>query len=154
MDLVQAETSEQIETARELFREYQEWLGISLCFQNFDDEVANLPGDYRMPNGRLLIAIKDGDVVGCIALRKLTDDACEMKRLFLRPQFRGEGLGREMVQRIIDEAREIGYERMRLDTLPRWMDQAIALYEQFGFRDIPPYYDNPVAGARFMELIL
>ncbi len=154
MDLVQAETSEQIETARELFREYQEWLGISLCFQNFDDEVANLPGDYRMPNGRLLIAIKDGDVVGCIALRKLTDDACEMKRLFLRPQFRGQGLGREMVQRIIDEAREIGYERMRLDTLPRWMDQAIALYEQFGFRDIPPYYDNPVAGARFMELIL
>ena len=154
MDLVQAETSEQIETARELFREYQEWLGISLCFQNFDDEVANLPADYRMPNGRLLIAIKDGDVVGCIALRKLTDDACEMKRLFLRPQFRGEGLGREMVQRIIDEAREIGYERMRLDTLPRWMDQAIALYEQFGFRDIPPYYDNPVAGARFMELIL
>jgi len=154
MDLVQAETSEQIETARELFREYQEWLGISLCFQNFDDEVANLPADYRMPNGRLLIAIKDGDVVGCIALRKLTDDACEMKRLFLRPQFRGQGLGREMVQRIIDEAREIGYERMRLDTLPRWMDQAIALYEQFGFRDIPPYYDNPVAGARFMELIL
>jgi len=154
MDLVQAKTSEQIETARELFREYQEWLGISLCFQNFDDEVANLPADYRMPNGRLLIAIKDGDVVGCIALRKLTDDACEMKRLFLRPQFRGEGLGREMVQRIIDEAREIGYERMRLDTLPRWMDQAIALYEQFGFRDIPPYYDNPVAGARFMELIL
>jgi len=154
MDLVQAETSEQIETARELFREYQEWLGISLCFQNFDDEVANLPADYRMPNGRLLIAIKDSDVVGCIALRKLTDDACEMKRLFLRPQFRGQGLGREMVQRIIDEAREIGYERMRLDTLPRWMDQAIALYEQFGFRDIPPYYDNPVAGARFMELIL
>ena len=154
MDLVQAETSEQTETARELFREYQEWLGISLCFQNFDDEVANLPGDYRMPNGRLLIAIKDGDVVGCIALRKLTDDACEMKRLFLRPQFRGQGLGREMVQRIIDEAREIGYERMRLDTLPRWMDKAIALYEQFGFRDIPPYYDNPVAGARFMELIL
>jgi len=154
MELVQAETGEQVQTARDLFREYQQWLGISLCFQNFDDEVANLPGDYQMPSGRLLLAITDGKTAGCIALRKLTEDTCEMKRLYLRTEFRGQGLGRLMVERIIAEAREIGYARMRLDTLAGWMDKAIKLYEQFGFRDIGPYYDNPVRDARFMELIL
>ena len=154
MDLIQAETSQQIHTARELFREYEAWVGISLCFQSFEFEVANLPGDYRMPSGRLLLASEEDQTAGCIALRKLTDDTCEMKRLYLRPQYRGRGLGHAMVERIIVDGRFIGYRRMRLDTLPGRMDKAIALYEQFGFRDIPPYYDNPVAGARFMELIL
>jgi len=154
MELIQAQTNEQIQTARELFKEYESWLGISLCFQNFDNEVANLPGDYQMPSGRLLLAIKDKETAGCVALRKLTDDTCEMKRLYLRPQFRGQGLGRVMVERIISEGRVIGYERMRLDTLSGHMDKAIALYRSFGFREIAPYYTNPVEGATFMELIL
>jgi putative acetyltransferase len=154
MKLVQAQESEDIQSARELFREYKAWLGIGLCFQNFEAEVANLPGDYRPPTGRLLLATKDEEIAGCIALRKLSDDSCEMKRLFLRPKFRGQGLGRTLVERIVDEARSIGYRRMRLDTLPGRMDTAIALYRSLGFREIPPYYNNPVQGATFMELVL
>jgi len=154
MKFVQAQSPEEIEIARGLFREYAAGLKIDLCFQNFDQEVDGLPGNYAPPLGRLLLAIKDERVAGCIALRSLKDGACEMKRLYVRPEFRGQGLGKKLVTTLIDVAREIGYERMLLDTLPGEMDEAIALYRSRGFREIVPYYNNPVAGALFMELWL
>ncbi len=152
--LIQATTAKEIETARELFKEYEAWIGISLCFQNFDQEVANLPGDYAPPTGRLFLASELDTIVGCIALRSIKENICEMKRLYVRPEFRGHGFGRSLAESIITAAREIGYSRMRLDTLPGRMDRAIALYEQLGFKDIPAYYNNPVQGAKFMELPL
>jgi len=154
MNLIQAETSEQIEQARELFKEYEASLGINLCFQNFEKELANLPGDYVPPSGRLLLAVAGKTVAGCIALRKIGEGVCEMKRLFVRSDFRGKGLGRQLVETIVRAAKEIGYERMRLDTLPGKMDEAIALYRSLGFKEIEPYYGNPVPGAKFMELEL
>ena len=143
-----------IADTRQLFREYSAWLEIDLCFQNFEQELAQLPGDYEEPEGRLLLAFHEAKLAGCIALRKLDESTCEMKRLFVRGTFRGQGIGRNLIEMIIREAREIGYERMRLDTLPPKMNDAIALYQSFGFKDIPPYYDNPVPGAKFMELEL
>jgi len=113
-----------------------------------------LPGDYAAPDGRLLLAEENGELAGCIALRKLGGASCEIKRLFLRPAFRGQGLGRVLVESIIDEARKLGYTYMRLDTIPGPMDKAIALYRSMGFVEIAPYYENPVAGAKFMELDL
>jgi ribosomal protein S18 acetylase RimI-like enzyme len=154
MNLIQAATEAEIQMARELFEEYAVGIGISLCFQNFDQELAGLPGKYAAPDGRLLLAYSDDRLAGCIALRKLDSISCEMKRLFLRNDFRGQGLGRALVQAIIDEAKGIGYERIRLDTLPGRMDSAISLYRRFGFQEIAPYYDNPVEGALFMELAL
>src|SRR6476646_1859833 len=154
MNLIQATTKADIQMARELFEEYAVGIGISLCFQNFDQELAGLPGKYAAPEGRLLLAYSDDRLAGCIALRKLNSTSCEMKRLFLRNDFRGRGLGSALVQAIIDEAKGIGYKRMRLDTLPGRMDSAISLYRSFGFQEIAPYYDNPVEGALFMELIL
>ena len=154
MRTVQAETPEQIEVARKLFEEYAAWVEISLCFQNFDQELAGLPGDYTPPSGRLLLAYEEDQLAGCIALRELENGACEMKRLYLRPSFRGKGLGRELAEKIIDEARRIGYKRMCLDTLPGRMDQALSLYRSLGFKEISPYYVNPVEGATFMELLL
>jgi GNAT superfamily N-acetyltransferase len=145
---------EHIDQARVLFREYQAAIGLDLCFQNFDTEVANLPGVYAPPEGRLLFAYDDGVLCGCIGLRQLDVETCEMKRLFVRPQFRGTGAGRLLTDRIIAEARAAGYKRMRLDTLPGIMDRAIALYRELGFTDIPAYYYNPVEGALFMELDL
>src|SRR5436190_15168206 len=151
LTFVHAQTVDEIAAAHRLFEEYAESLGFSLCFQDFDQELADLPGKYSAPGGRLLLAYVDKHLAGCIALRKHDSDTCEMKRLFLRPGFRGMGLGKALVVKIIDEARSIGYKRMCLDTIPGKMDSAIALYEAFGFRDISPYYDNPVAGARFMQ---
>ncbi len=165
-NFTQAQSPEEIEIARELFREYAAGLNIDLCFQNFDQEVADLPGNYAPPAGRLLLAVEGERIAGCIALRPLgvvcqTPDRkggrvtdCEMKRLYIRPEFRGQGLGKKLVMTLLDAAREIGYERMLLDTLPGKMDEAIALYRSFGFREIAPYYNNPVAGALFMELHL
>jgi putative acetyltransferase len=151
---VQAQSPEEIEIARGLFQEYAAGLNIDLCFQNFDQEVNDLPGNYAPPLGRLLLAIEGEQIAGCIALRSLNDGACEMKRLYVRPEFRGHGLGKKLVTTLIDAAREIGYERMLLDTLPGKMDEAIALYRSFGFREVAPYYHSPVEGALFMELSL
>ncbi|HET6646541.1 MAG TPA: GNAT family N-acetyltransferase [Pyrinomonadaceae bacterium] len=155
MNLVQVQTPEDVESARELFTEYSAWLGINLCFQNFEKEVAELPGDYVPPAGRLFLAIEGDQVAGCVALRRLGNDGlCEMKRLYVRPEFRGRGLGRELTRAVINAAHEVGYDRMRLDTLPGKMDRAIAMYRSLGFQEIDAYYDNPVAGATFMELSL
>ena len=153
-EIIRAHSPDYIELVRELFKEYEDSLGINLCFQNFEKELAELPGDYAPPQGRLLLAMDDDRVAGCIALRKIGDGICEMKRLFVRAEFRGKGLGRKLVEAIISEARKIGYERMRLDTLPGKMDEAIALYRSLGFTEIEPYYQNPVPGAKFMELEL
>ena len=159
LSLIQAQTPGQIAQARELFLEYAQSLGFSLCFQNFDDELAGLPGDYAPPAGRLLLAEYEGQLAGCVALHKLTlsnenANICEMKRLYLRPQFRGKGLGRALADRIIAEARQIGYQRMRLDTVGPVMKDAVAMYRKIGFREIPPYRTNPMPGTLYMELLL
>jgi ribosomal protein S18 acetylase RimI-like enzyme len=154
MNLIQATAAGELAVARDLFQEYATSLNIDLCFQDFADEVAGLPGKYAAPAGRLLLALIEDQVAGCIALRPLNDGACEMKRLYLRPAFRGLGLGRKLVSAIIEAGREIGYERMRLDTLPGRMDQAIALYLSLGFKEIEPYYDNPLPGTLYLELLL
>jgi ribosomal protein S18 acetylase RimI-like enzyme len=151
MELAQAETPEQMEEVRGLLREYEASLGVSLCFQGFERELAALPGEYAPPAGRLLLALEAGQAVGCVALRKLDEESCEMKRLYLRPEFRGKGAGRWLALVIIGEARKCGYKTMRLDTLPS-MREAIALYESLGFKRIEPYCRNPVPGAVFMEL--
>ena len=152
--LSQAESPGQIAQARELFLEYAQSLGFSLCFQNFDKELADLPGDYAPPDGRLLLAEYDGQLAGCVALHKLAPGICEMKRLYLRPAFRGKGLGRVLTDRIIAEARQIGYQRMRLDTVEPVMKDAVAMYRKIGFREIAPYCKNPIPGALYMELQL
>ncbi|MEO7970327.1 MAG: GNAT family N-acetyltransferase [bacterium] len=154
MRIRQASTEPDIQRAHELFEEYASWIEISLCFQNFDKELAGLPGDYAPPSGRLFLAIDGYKVMGCVALRKIGDGVGEMKRLYVRPEFRGRGLGRTLTEKLIAEAKQIGYARLRLDTLPGKMDQAIAMYRSFGFQEIAPYYKNPVAGATFMELVL
>jgi len=150
----QAESAAEIAQVRELFLEYAQSLGFSLCFQNFDKELANLPGDYAPPDGRLLLAEFEGQVAGCVALHKLEGGICEMKRLYLRSQFRGKRLGRAIADRIIAEAREIGYQRMRLDTVEPVMKDAVAMYRRIGFREITPYRKNPIAGALYMEFLL
>ena len=154
LSLAQAESPAQIAQARELFLEYAQSLGFSLCFQNFDKELAGLPGDYQPPNGRLLLAEHEGQLAGCVALHRLESDVCEMKRLYLRPQFRGKGLGRVLADRIIAEARELGYRRMRLDTVEPVMKDAVAMYRKIGFKEIAPYCANPMPGALYMELTL
>ena len=152
--IVQAETPAQIAQTRELFVEYAQSLGFSLCFQNFDTELAGLPGDYAPPEGRLLLATFEDQPAGGVALHKLETEICEMKRLYLRPQFRGKGLGGELAERIIAEARRIGYKRIRLDTVEPVMKDAVAMYRRIGFREIEPYRANPIAGALYMELKL
>jgi ribosomal protein S18 acetylase RimI-like enzyme len=134
--------------------EYSQQLGVDLCFQNFQAELEGLPGAYASPTGRLLLAMVDDEVAGCIALRKLDDETCEMKRLYVRSNFRGHGLGRKLAERILKEARAIGYSRMLLDTLPGVMNSAIALYRTLGFIETAPYYFNPVEGTLYMQLDL
>ena len=147
-------TPEDLAQIRRLFRSYADWLGVDLCFQGFERELAELPGCYAPPSGRLLIARVGGDVVGCVGLRPLEPGICEMKRLWVEPGFAGHGIGRVLAERIIAEARAIGYRRMRLDTLPERMPAAQHLYRSLGFREIPPYYDNPLPGVTMLELAL
>ena len=152
--LISAATPEQFKTIRSLFTEYQQWLGVSLCFQGFDQELAALPGKYSFPKGRLYIAVLDGKIAGCIALRPMDEEGiCEMKRLFVREEFRGKGVGRILTERIIADARETGYRTMRLDTLQR-MEKARFLYSKLGFTVIPAYYNNPMDEVVYMELAL
>lgn len=144
----------QIETVRALFTEYAESLGFSLCFQGFDQELAELPGAYVPPRGRLLLATVDGQPAGCVALRPESGDTCELKRLYVRPAFRATGLGRQLMDRMLAEARGAGYRHMRLDTVVGKMDKAIAMYRRYGFKEIEPTGKHPVPGSIFMELEL
>ena len=152
--LFPATTEAHIAQTRELFLEYAQSLGFSLCFQNFDKELAGLPGGYAPPEGRLLLANYENQVAGCGALHKLETGICEMKRLYLRPAFRGKGLGRKLADHIIAEARLIGYSRIRLDTVEPVMRDAVAMYRRLGFQEIAPYCTNPIPGALYMELTL
>ncbi len=153
LNIEEATTPPDILAARLLFEEYAASLGVDLDFQGFDEELATLPGSYSAPAGRLLLARQGNELAGCVALRRLEQDVCEMKRLYVRPGFRGLGLGRMLVERITVEARAAGYSRMRLDTLPT-MAGALSLYRQIGFREIGPYRDNPIEGAVYLELQL
>lgn len=148
------ESAELLDATRDIFREYANSLGVDLCFQNFEAELAQLPGDYAPPRGSLLLALVDGRVAGCCALRPLDDvdvpNASEMKRLYVRPAFRGLGLGRELAQAILDEAMRLGYDSVLLDTLDD-MEAARALYEDLGFEEIAPYYHNPLPGAHYLK---
>ncbi|HEX8266013.1 MAG TPA: GNAT family N-acetyltransferase [Pyrinomonadaceae bacterium] len=154
MQIVQAETAGDIEQARVLFREYESWLGVDLCFQQFEDELENLPGKYAAPEGRLLLAKTFETIAGCAALRKIDAKTCEMKRLFVRETFRGIGLGKQLTEILIADARKIGYRKIRLDTLPDKMPSAVRLYERLGFRQIPPYYESPIESTVYLELEL
>ncbi|HEX8140763.1 MAG TPA: GNAT family N-acetyltransferase [Pyrinomonadaceae bacterium] len=158
LKLCRAEREAQVAQARALFREYAAAMpGIDLCFQNFETELRELPGAYAPPRGRLLLAFvdegADEELAGCVALRPRDAETCEMKRLYVRPAWRGRRVGLELAHTVIREAREIGYKRMLLDTLPI-MGDAIRLYRSLGFKEIEPYYHNPVEGALFMELEL
>ncbi len=164
LEILDASTPAHIETARELFNQYAASLNFDLCFQSFEQELASLPGDYAPPAGRLLLAFWNGEAIGCGALRKfvvsqsaaekISDGICEMKRLYVKPEGRGHRIGLALAERLIAEARAIGYRRMRLDTVPASMAAAVKMYRAFGFREIGPYRLNPTPGVIFMELEL
>lgn len=150
-------TPEQLAATRLIFQEYADQLGVDLCFQNFEAELAGLPGNYAPPQGCLLLALVDGEIAGCCAMRPLETvdypNACEMKRLYVRRNFRRFGLGRQLADAVLDAARIAGYHSVLLDTLSD-MEAARALYQDLGFKDIPPYYHNPVAGAHYLKVDL
>jgi len=155
LTIVQAESPEHDAIARQLIEEYAAWLEFKLCFQGFEEEMQSMPGKYAPPAGRLLLALWDGKPAGVIALRPLEEAGlCEMKRLYVRPEFRGHHIGRVLAKQIIREAAEIGYSRMRLDTVAGQMDSAIAMYRELGFKETDPYYRTPVGHTLFMELAL
>lgn len=145
---------DRLDAVKELFREYQETMGLDLCFQNFEDELASLPGRYAPPEGRLYLAYFNGVLAGCIALRKFDKTTCEMKRLYVRDSFRGKKIGMELVSLVISDALEIGYGRMVLDTYEDVMRDAVSMYRKFGFTETEPYYNNPGGGALFFEALL
>ena len=147
------EANDRLDELRALFLEYQEGLSVDLCFQGFQDELRTLPGRYARPAGRLYLALADGECAGCAALRAIDLARCEMKRMYVRPAYRGLKLGRALAERVVADARAIGYREMLLDTLAS-MVSAQALYEHLGFRDVPPYCYNPLDGARYMALKL
>jgi len=154
LELVSPSGPRELDEVRAIFREYADGLGVDLCFQHFDEELANLPGEYAEPRGALLLARVDGEVAGCCALRPLDTadypNAAEMKRLYVRKPFRGLGLGRQLAEAVLDAARQAGYGCVLLDTLDD-MEAARTLYEDLGFEDIPPYYHNPIAGAHYLK---
>ena len=150
---IEVATDHDIPEVRSLLREYEVWTGTDLCFQDFERELTQLPGDYVSPGGILLVAREDGRIAGCVAAHRWSDEVCEMKRLFVREEARGSGCGRALVERLLGWAREAGYRRMLLDTLPV-MDGAQRLYARLGFREVAPYRPNPVPGARFLALDL
>lgn len=153
MEIIEAITAEQIEVSAQLFREYQTQLNVDLCFQGFEQELATLPGKYASPTGAILLAIHEGDTIGCVAVRPIEGDSCEMKRLYVRDQYRGLSAGRKLTEAIIDKARALGYKKMQLDTLQR-LDRAISLYAKLGFVETKPYYDNPLNEVVYWELLL
>ena len=152
-ELAEVRAPEDMAHVRRLFRAYADWLEVDLCFQGFERELAELPGCYAPPAGRLLIARMGGEVAGCVGLRPLEPGVCEMKRLWVEPGFAGRGIGRALAERIVTDARQIGYRRMRLDTLPARMPAAQHLYASLGFREIPAYYHNPLPGVVMLELV-
>ena len=151
--VIQVNKGDELLSVRALFEEYAASLNFDLCFQGFKEELANLPGNYTPPEGRLLLALHSVEAAGCVALQKFEDGICELKRLYVKPRFRGLGIGRTLAETIISEAREIGYKRMCLDTVPS-MREAQLLYQSMGFKDAEPYRYNPICGTRFMELAL
>jgi len=153
LKVVQVRAGKNLESIRRLFQEYADSLGTDLSFQDFQNELENLPGEYVPPGGRLYLALEDSEPVACVAMRKVSDEICEMNRLYVRPLARGKGIGRKLALQLIADARRKGYQRLRLDTLPM-MRRAIALYQALGFKPIDPYRHNPVQGARFFELTL
>jgi ribosomal protein S18 acetylase RimI-like enzyme len=153
VEIREVHTNEELEQAQTLLKEYSKSLDFELGFQGFEQEISHLPGDYSPPNGILLLAVSEGHSVGCVGLRKLEGRTCEMKRLYVRPQYRGLKTGRALAKAVIERARRIGYVRMRLDTT-RSMQKARALYTSLGFREVGAYRYNPIEGAVFMELIL
>lgn len=154
MEMIQAQTADEIEAVRAIFREYQQFLGVDLSFQGFEEELATLPGCYAPPRGWLLLARDGAHAAGCVALRPLEEEGvCEMKRLFVRPAYRGRGLGRLLAARMVSEATALGYALMRLDTLDT-LDEAMRLYRSLGFRRRPPYYANPLPGVVYWERTL
>ncbi len=153
MKLVDGHVDRQLPRVRELFTEYAAWLGFDLSFQDFDGELDEFPGEYRPPSGCLLLAYCGEQLAGCCGVRPFHGEICEMKRLYVREMFRGRGVGKALTAVVIDRAKACGYRSMRLDTVP-WMKEAIALYESLGFTNIASYRDNPIEGARFMELLL
>ena len=154
IEIIHASSDDHIKQAKLLFIEYASSLDFDLCFQNFDKEIDEMPGKYSPPDGRLLLALSDDEYAGCIALRKIEEGICEMKRLFVRPEFRSQQIGKLLTDKIIDEARTIGYTKMRLDTIENKMKEAVNLYKSYGFYEIDAYYDNPETGVLYMELIL
>ena len=155
--IVKPQTPEELASVRVIFQEYAQQLGVDLCFQGFDGELDDLPGEYAEPQGALLLAMVDGKLAGCCALRRLVSsdypNACEMKRLFVRNSHRRLGLGRQLAEAILDAARVAGYHHLLLDTLTE-MESARALYEDLNFEEIPPYYHNPIAGAHYLKVRL
>jgi GNAT superfamily N-acetyltransferase len=152
--IVVAVQNDQLEAVRDLFQEYAGSLGIDLGFQGFPQELADLPGKYAPPRGCILLATVDGEPAGCVAMRPLGDAVCEMKRLYVRRTYRKLGLGRKLAERAIEEARQLGYRRMRLDTIGTIMGEAVALYRTLGFVEVPPYCRNPIPDALYFELRL
>jgi putative acetyltransferase len=151
--IIRATSGVHIAETRRLFREYADFLKVDLCFQDFENELAQLPGAYSPPDGVLLLAVDESATLGCVALRQVGEGVCEMKRLYVRPQGRGRGIGRALAVEVISEAIRLGYTTMRLDTLD-WLVEAIHLYESLGFKRIPAYYKNPLKGVVYWEVDL
>lgn len=150
IEIIPATTPSHFQTIRDLFREYEQFLQVDLCFQRFDEELASLPGSYAPPHGAMLLALAAGQAAGCVAMRSLAQGVCEMKRLYVRPAYLGQGIGRNLALTVIEQAGNAGYVRMRLDTLKK-LQPALGLYAGLGFRPCPAYYENPLPGVVYLE---